>query len=125
MITFSFDDETNIRTTRYSGTITNEELIGAYRELLGRPDYEPTAFDLVDLREVTEMNITGEGLLQLFSLFAPIDAGGYRTRTAFVAATDTTFELANMYATVRGAHAPETIHVFREYEDAVLWLQSA
>lgn len=124
MITFSFDIETNIRTATYTGTVTDEELITAYRELLAKPDYEPTANDLVDLRGVERLDVSSEALQHLISLYSPVDQLGHHTRLAIIAASDVTFGMSRMYEMLRGDEAPEEIHVFRSYDDAVLWLQS-
>ncbi len=124
MITFSFDIDTNIRTATYSGTVTDEELMVAYRELLAKPDYEPSANDLVDLRHVEKLNVTSAALQNLISLYSPVDQLGHHTRLAIIAGSDVTYGMSHMYEMLRGDEAPEEIHVFREYDDAVLWLQS-
>ncbi len=124
MITFSFDIETNIRTATYTGIITDGELITAYRELHAKPDYNPTADDLVDLRLVDQLNVSSQSLHHLISTYIPVDVRGRYTRLAIIAASDFTFGMSRLYETLRGDEVPEVIHIFRHYDDAILWLQS-
>ena len=124
MITFSLDIETNIRTATYSGSITDDEIITSYRELHAKPDYNPTANDLVDLRLVDQLNVSYESLHHLISAYLPVDVRGRHTRLAIIAASDSTFGMSRLYEALRGDEVPEEINVFRHYDDAILWLQS-
>ena len=124
MITFSFDIETNIRTATYNGSVSDKELITAYRELLSKPDYNPTANDLVDPRQVDRMDVTEQGLHHLISMYVPVDRKGHNARLAIIAASDFTYGMTHLYEMLRGDEVPEEIHIFRNYDDAILWLQS-
>ncbi|MFA5834969.1 MAG: hypothetical protein WDA22_15945 [Bacteroidota bacterium] len=124
MITFSFDIETNIRTATYSGSISDGELIASYQALLTRPDYNPTAKDLVDLRLVDRFNVSSEALRNLISMYNPKDRLGHRPRLAIISASDFTYGMSRIYEMLRGDEVSEEIHIFRNYDDAVLWLQS-
>ena len=124
MITFSFDIDTNIRTATYSGSITDNELITAYQDLLTKPDYNPTANDIVDLRKVDRLDVSADALRNLISMYTPVDQLGHHTRLAIIAASEVTYGMSRMYEMLRGDEVPEEIHIFRNYDDAVLWLQS-
>ncbi|HYW32719.1 MAG TPA: hypothetical protein VE869_14565 [Gemmatimonas sp.] len=94
----------------------------AYAELLSAPDYDATADDLVDLRGVTHLGVTPEGLRGIMSMFTPIDELGIATRLAIVAPTDAVYGVSRMYELLRGDGVPEEIRVFRDLNAALQWL---
>jgi hypothetical protein len=122
MIRFSVDPRTRTRTARYSGVITEEELLTTYATLVADPGYDPTFDDLVDLREVERLELSAAAIRQLATMFVPLDAVSGHTRTAIVAASDAVFGMSRMYEMLRGDEVPEEIRVFRSYEEATAWL---
>ncbi len=96
--------------------------MGAYRALVATPDYDVGADDLVDLRQVTHLGVTAQGLRQLMGLFAEIDHLGVATRLAIVAPHDEVYGVSRMYQMLRGDGVPEEISVFRELTAALMWL---
>ena len=117
-----YDAATRRRVATFTGTLTDEELFGAYGALLEMPDYDYGADDLVDFRTVTRMDVTSEGLRRLMALFAEADELGNRTRLAIIAPRDVTYGVARMYQLMRGDDVPEEIAVFRDYDEGVRWL---
>lgn len=122
MITFSVDSATRTRTARYSGVITEAELLSTYAALMTAPDYDPTLDDLVDLRAVERLEVSPSAMRQLITIVQPIDALAIPTRTAIVAPTDVVFGMSRMYEMLRGDDVPEEIRVFRSLEEATAWL---
>jgi len=117
-----YDAATRRRVATFTGTLTDEELFGAYGALLEMPDYDYGADDLVDFRTVTRMDVTSEGLRRLMALFAEADELGNRARLAIIAPRDVTYGVARMYQLMRGDDVPEEIAVFRDYDEGVRWL---
>lgn len=121
-ISFRFDAEFRLRIAGFSGVVTDDDLMGAYRALVAAPDYDVGADDLVDLRQVTHLGVTAQGLRQLMGLFTEIDHLGVATRLAIVAPNDEVYGVSRMYQMLRGDGVPEEISVFRELEAALTWL---
>jgi hypothetical protein len=110
------------RIATFSGPVGDEDLTGAYAELLQTPDYDHGADDLVDLRGVTHFGVTEGGLRSIMAMFAPVDQLGIPTRLAIVAPGDAVYGISRMYQMLRGNDAPEQIEVFRELKEAEDWL---
>jgi hypothetical protein len=47
---------------------------------------------------------------------------GARSRHAFVASSDSHYGLSRMFGSFREIHSEQRVRVFREYEEALLWL---
>lgn len=124
MIHFSLDHDTRIRSAVFTGAVGDRELLDAYGSLLAEPDYDPNFDDLVDLRQVSRIEVTRDALARVISMYTPIDQLGLRTRLAIVAASDFTYGMSRMYELLRGDGVPEEVRVFRSYEEAVEWLSS-
>ena len=121
-IEFAFDPARRLRTARFHGVVRDDDLAGAYQALVASPDYDAGADDLVDLRGVTHLGVTSEGLRGIMELFAPIDDLGIATRLAIVAPNDAVYGVSRMYEMLRGDGVPEEISVFRDVDEAMRWL---
>ena len=122
MIEFSFDPTLHARVAVYSGTVDDTELLGTYNALISSPGYDASLNDLVDLRAVEKLDVTGDALRELARAFAlVVDRRRYRTRRAIVAPMDHVYGMARMYEILR-SDAPEEIRVFRDMEAARAWL---
>ncbi len=121
-IVFRYEDALRLRVAEFHGVVTDESMGGAYAALLSAPDYDPTADDLVDLRGVTHLGVSPDGLRAIMDLFSPIDELGIATRLAIVAPTDAVYGVSRMYEMLRGDGVPEEIRVFRDMTAAHAWL---
>ena len=115
-IEFSAEGRTRIAT--FSGIVTDALMLGAYEGLVSRPDYDAEADDLVDLRAVTRLAVTADGLRRLMGMFGSIDRLGVPTRLALVAPKDDVYGVSRMYQMMRGDDVPEEIGVFRDLDAA-------
>jgi hypothetical protein len=124
-ITFIISPQDRIRTARYRGTVDDESLLAAYVGLITAPDFDPAVDDIVDLRDVSNLDITHEGMRRLVARVAELDILGFRTRVALVAPTTVAFGMGRMYELLRGTvrNTTEDIRVFREFDEAVRWLR--
>jgi hypothetical protein len=121
-IAFSIDADARRRVATFTGRIGDRELFDAYASLVNEPDYDPSLDDLIDLRGVTHMGVTGTGLHRLIAMYDQRESDGYRTRAAIVAPTDVLYGVARMFQALRGDDTPEEIEVFRSMDAALRWL---
>ena len=121
-IAFSVDVEARRRLATFTGLIGDRELFDAYSTLVNEATYDPSLDDLIDLRAVTHMGVTGAGLHRLIAMYDQRDSDGYSTRAAIVAPTDVLYGVARMFQTLRGDETPDEIVVFRSMDDALQWL---
>ena len=117
-----FDSTARRRVAVFRGVLLDADLVGTYRGLLGQPDYDYGADDLVDLRGVTRMGVTSAGLRQLMGLFAEADSLGIPTRCAIVAPEDAVYGVSRMWQLMREDYVSEEMSVFRVMGDAEEWL---
>ncbi len=122
-IAFSVDAVARRRVATFTGPIGDRELFDAYSTLVNEPTYDPSLDDLIDLRAVTHMGVTGAGLHRLIAMYDQRDSAGHSTRAAIVAPTDVLYGVARMFQTLRGDETPDEIEVFRSIDDAVRWLE--
>jgi hypothetical protein len=121
-IAFSIDARARRRVATFTGLIGDRELFDAYASLVHEPTYDSSLDDLIDLRGVTHMGVTGAGLHRLIAMYDQRESDGHRTRAAIVAPTDVLYGVARMFQALRGDETPEEIEVFRSMDDALRWL---
>jgi hypothetical protein len=122
-ISFVYDTATHRRIATFTGAIGDRELFDAYESLLDDPTYDPSVDDLIDLRGVTHMGVTGAGLHRLIALYDERPSSGYPTRAAIVAPSDVLYGVSRMFQTLRGDANPDEVEVFRSLLDASAWLE--
>jgi hypothetical protein len=122
-ISFVYDAETRRRIALFVGAIGDRELFEAYDALLHDPTYDPSVDDLIDLRGVTHMAVTGAGLHRLIALYDDRPSSGHQTRAAIVAPSDVLYGVSRMFQTLRGDGNPDEVEVFRTLGDATSWLE--
>lgn len=110
------------RSVAFNGQLDDSQVLAVYAGLLESPDYDYGADDLVDLRGVTHMGVTADGLRRLMASFAQSDAIGVPTRCAIIAPADAVYGVSRMYQMMRGDDVPEVIQVFRDSVSALAWL---
>jgi hypothetical protein len=121
-IEFSYDRARRRRTATFKGRINDAFLVSSYRTLVADPRYDAGADDLVDLRAVTQLDVTQAGLFSLMGMFAEIDRLGIPTKLAIIAPADHIYGVSRMYQLLRGDDVPEEVRVFRDEAAANEWL---
>ncbi len=121
-ISFSCDPVTRCRTARFTGAITDRELLGAFEQLVRDPAYDTSMNDLIDLRDVTHMGVTSAGLHRLIALYDERGPTAMLTRNAIVAPTDVLYGVSRMFQTLRGEGLPAELEVFRTIDEAERWI---
>jgi hypothetical protein len=124
-ILFTYDSKNRVRIATYTGIIDDACLLQAYEELIQRPDFDPFAHDLADLRGIERIDVTTEGLRALGHL---LSGGGSLTLPptmpglAMVATGPSAYGIARMYELMTQGYLPKETRTFREYEEALEWL---
>ena len=124
-VTIRADDAARVRYSIMTGTVTDDELVAAYTELLADPDFDPTLNDLVDTAEVNRVEVTPSGLRRVADVVSQIDRLAIPTKIAIVATRPAVVALARLYALYREQQrAPAQHRVFRNVDAAKRWLAS-
>ena len=112
-----FDEQYPLVYTVFSGLVTDDDFAEHSRVLLADPRFEASMPELVDLREVTRVELSAETIpLSARSLLhAP------QAKRAVVAPTDFLYGLARMYQAYRDKLAEGDFRVFRSMPAALEW----
>jgi len=107
----------NLVISRGWDILTLADLLTHARALRGDPGFVPSFRQIVDLRDVTDLEIDASGIRQIADE-SPFGAGASR---AIVVKSDVNYGLARMFQMLR-AHAPDEIQIFRDMSPALAWL---
>jgi hypothetical protein len=105
--------------TRGIGTLTFDDLRRIRTQLVADPTFDATYDQLIDLRETTSINVTGD---QFRELAASTVARG-PVRRAIIADSPIQFGLARMFETCCEMNG-QIVAVFRSYDEALVWLDN-
>jgi hypothetical protein len=123
---YEYDTQTALLTTRFRGTVTDEDVIRMAETIAGDPRIAPGMRELMDLREVERAEVSRDMLQSIAALDRAHTAKFLGNRTAIVAIRDAHYGLARMYANMMEAtSAPTTVRVFRDPDEARTWLQAS
>lgn len=116
-------DPTNrLRIVAGEGTVTGDELLGAYSRILADPAFDPSLRELVDVRRVERADVPTSALRALADRLRNVRWPQGRT-VAVLTRRDQIFiyGLARMYGALR-RFEEEEYHVFKDCEEACRWL---
>ena len=117
---YQIDKNRRLVLTICSDVLTTADLLAHGDRLLQDPDFIPDFCHFLDLRLVTEVEITSEELRRLAqrSVFSP------ESRRALLASNDLTFGLSRMFGIHREMLGETGIRVFRdcEHDEALDWV---
>jgi hypothetical protein len=118
-IEYTIDISRRFILTTASGEVTTPEVMNHQNRLMRDPFFDPTFSQLVDFGSVTRVAIPLEDL----RLLATRNFFGPRAKRCLVGPTSEMFGMARMFQIFREVNgAPEQIRVFRDREEALLWL---
>ena len=114
---FVIDHEQKLVRSKGWGVFVEDDLATTQRALHDDKQFEPMYRQIWDLREVTQLKVSGKAMrrLALTSPFAPV------ARRAIVVNSDVAHGMARMYA-LMGDRDPEDFRIFREMDAALSWL---
>jgi hypothetical protein len=123
-IAFETDGRLGVRIATLRGEIDDLQLLAAYRRLTADRDFDARIDDLVDLREVSPLRVTADGLRELIAVLRRAYRHKEHRKVAIVAPSELAFGMARMYQLLRGVEPPEEIRVFHQYPEAIAWLRT-
>lgn len=111
------DTERGILFSRGWGALSDEELLACANRLRVEPRFRPTFRQVVDFRDLKEIQVTSEGVRSLAQIH-PFHRQAHR---AVVVSSDAAFGLTRMFALLADAD-PEHFGIFRSLEPAMEWI---
>ena len=123
-IDYEIDHDRRLVTATAHGTFTHEDVLGYQKEVWSRPDVNGYN-ELVDMSRVERIALPRiEGIRELASLSAGMDAPSRASRFAIVAPKAESYGLGRMYQTYRSLDDRSTkeVGVFRTMEEALAFL---
>lgn len=99
------------------GTLDDHVLADAFRRIYTDPSYEPGLNEITDCREVTEFEMTANGVRRLMGVVGELQTAEQPYRVAIVAPADAVFGMARMYELLQD-EGLEEVRVFRSMEAA-------
>jgi hypothetical protein len=112
-------------TSKYSGKITDQEVMDSWEKFLNGPDWRPGLNELADLSEADISEITSEVIKELADYTREFYKGrglDY-VKAAIYAPKQVLYGLSRMYVSWTG-ETPEEIGLFEDIEEAKAWLKS-
>jgi hypothetical protein len=116
-ITYRVDAGEALVLTTATGTLTDQDILAHKKALLEDPSVVPGMAELSDVRAMTDLSVTPDGV-RMFTSFDRANAPA-TDRLAIVASQDFTFGTARMY---QMGGAEDNVGVFRTVEEARDWL---
>lgn len=99
------------------GTLDDDTLARAFREIYTDPRYEPGLDELTDCRLVTRFTMTPAGVRRLIDVVEELQGSETPYNVAIVAPAKAVFGMARMYELLQEG-GPERVRVFRSMEEA-------
>jgi len=116
--TYAIDPQRGVVFSKGTGVFSYANFVGHMTRMKADPRFRPDFNHLVDCRELTSLDLTGEQVNELAgrSIFS------VRTRRAFVVSSDLQFGMSHMFAAYRELRGETDARVFREMREALAWL---
>lgn len=103
---------------KFGKRVTEKEIAGYAASLRVDPVFDPKFSEIVDLRDVEDLDLRGE---QMMELADKIDPFCYDAKRAFVVSNSVQAHAARMHQILR--IAKENISTFRSLEEAERWIE--
>ena len=123
-ITFAPNQEEGYLLSKFSGEVTDDELLNSYKEYYENEQWIPLSKELVDSSECERPAITNDGLKRLAKYVENIllNRGITTFYTAVYAPYDLPFGISRIYEVI-ASESPEAVMVFRNLNDAISWIK--
>ena len=102
---------------RMSEVLTNQEAFELQTAIRQHPDFSAGYSELVDIRDVTRNEVTGDAMVQMARESANEDG----TKRAIIVSNDTDYGLSKLFRLL-AQHNPEVTEIFWNMKDAREWL---
>jgi hypothetical protein len=114
---YTIDLARSLVLTRGWDLVMEREILAHVRALIADPRFARNFHQLIDLRDVTNVQFTASTVEELVRL-NPFGAGA---RRAVVITSDVVFGMARMYQ-ILSDESPDELQIFRKMDDALQWL---
>lgn len=115
---YFIDVDRHIVFSKGYGVFTYEEALGYMVRLASDPQFRPDFNQIVDCRDVSKAELTGEQVRDL----AMRSGFNQTSRRAFVVSSDLQFGLSRMFGTYREVMHAGGIEIFQSMDEALKWL---
>lgn len=116
-LTYTIDRSQRVVISRFSGVLSESDIHSARERLHSDASFNPAFSQLVDLSEVTAIDISVPSLARIAGTTSYTPG----TRRAIVGVNDIQYEMARLYAAFSEPHQ-QLVHVFRDRAIAEEWL---
>jgi hypothetical protein len=116
-MTYTIDATRRIVFTTMTGMLSFDQVVAHAVALKSDPCFHPSFSELLDLRGVSQSDLT---LMELIQLADTIDPFSSNARRAIITGSDSIYETSRMYQAVR--EQENNIRLFRSIEEAQPWL---
>ena len=120
-ISYRIDPARSLVLTTVTGVVTDNDVLAHKRALASDPEYHPSMKELSDVRGVTDLEVTAEGIAVMAGFDREHDDTERGHRIALVASADVVYGMARMYQ-MNTVEADERVGVFRTLDEATRWL---
>ena len=114
---YTIDLARSLVLSRGWAVVTDREFLAHARALTADPRFARNFHQLIDLRDVTNVQFTAASIREAVRL-NPFGAGA---RRAVVVTNDVVFGMARMYQ-ILADESPDELQIFRKMDDALQWL---
>lgn len=122
-IRYEIDTAAHRVTTTYTGLITPEENLAAYRAYLDDPAANPAYDYLIDLSDIIDIESDFPRVQYMVARLAPLYANrAPNALTAIFAPGDIAFGVARMYQSLNSVEGFENVSIFKTMAEATAWL---
>lgn len=122
-ISYEIDHDAGMIHTLATGTLTDEDVYAHKRRLLRDPRYRPGMQEIADVRGVSELAVTPEGIRHMVAMDDRDADRLAGRRLAIVAGSDLVFGMARMYQQ-SAEQTAQRIGVFRTIDEGRAWLSA-
>ena len=121
-IDYSLDHGGRLIRTKATGVLTDDEIFAHKKRLLQDERVAVDAGEISDVREVTELAVTVEGIREFVAQDRHAGPAASR-RLAIVATEDLVFGMARMYQNMSVGSLGSDVAIFRDIGEATAWLE--
>jgi len=117
---YKIDKERRLVMTTASGVTTMDDALAHQKRLLHDPDFAPNFSQLLDFTHVMRLDLSTENVRELAqtNVFSP------DSHRAFIVSSEAAYGFARAFENLRERMGEHGIRVFRDLEDALLWVFS-
>lgn len=125
-ITFSFCREDGYVTVVYSGRFGDTEMLNSWKKLYEDKEWVPGLNELVDCSQVTETDVTSDGLRRLAEYTNVVFGthGISSVKVAIYAPTNIPFGMSRIYE-ANASDSSEKVRVFKSLHEAISWIKGS